>query len=58
MTDLDISTAIRQLYDEYGEDAGEMALSHAKEALIAGDDEGKDTWIRILKGICDLQAAA
>jgi len=55
MHDEEIRAAARDLVEQFGEDAGDWVLGEAKDALIAGDDEKKDLWIRILKAICDLQ---
>ncbi len=54
-SDLDIYRSAKLLIDQHGEDASTFATMQADKRAGAGDVEGRAVWLRVLKGIEELQ---
>ncbi len=55
VSDLDIYRSAKLLVDQHGEDAGLEAAMRADKLLAAGDMDGKQAWVRIMRAIEAMQ---
>ena len=55
ISNLDIYRSAKLLVDQHGEDAATEAAMRADNMLAAGDMNGKQVWVRIMKAVEELQ---
>ncbi len=53
-SDLDIYRSANELINQHGDAADIKAAMRADERLAAGDMEGRDVWLRIVKAVEEL----
>ena len=53
-SDIDIYRSAKLLIHQHGEDAPIFAAQQADACLVAGDLDGKATWMRVIRAIKEL----